>query len=75
MFVDENLDNDKYLTVAYQRYLKKFLRCVKGVDDNVGRLLAHLEKTGELRRTIATGCTWLTMTIRPTLACVPRTSN
>ena len=38
MFVGENLDDDKYLTVAYQRYLKKFLRCVKGVDDNVGRL-------------------------------------
>jgi len=40
------------MTVAYQRYLKKFLRCVKGVDDNVGRLLAHLEETGELDNTV-----------------------
>ncbi len=52
MFVDDNLDDDQYMTVAYQRYLKKFLRCVKGVDDNVGRLLAHLEKTGELDNTV-----------------------
>ncbi len=52
MFVDEDLEDDQYLTVAYQRYLKKFLRCVKGVDDNVGRLLAHLEETGELDNTV-----------------------
>jgi len=52
MFVDDNLDDDQYITEAYQRYLKKFLRCVKGVDDNVGRLLAHLEKTGELDNTV-----------------------
>ena len=52
MFVDDNLDEQQYMTEAYQRYLKKFLRCVKGVDDNVGRLLAHLEKTGELDNTV-----------------------
>lgn len=52
MFVDESLPADEYTGVAYQRYLKKFLRCVKGVDDNIGRLLTHLEKTGELDNTI-----------------------
>lgn len=52
MFVDPTLKDDAYTAEAYQRYLKKFLRCVKGVDDGVGRLLDHLEKTGELDNTI-----------------------
>lgn len=52
MFVDQNLPGDEYTTTSYQRYLKKFLRCVKGVDDNVGRLIAHLESTGELENTV-----------------------
>lgn len=38
--------------LAYQAYLKAFLRCVKGVDDNIGRLLAYLEESGELDNTI-----------------------
>ena len=52
MFVDPNLPADEYQRVAYQRYIKKYLRCVKGVDDNVGRLLTHLEQTGELDNTV-----------------------
>ena len=38
--------------LAYNAYLKKFLRCVKGVDDNFGRLLKHLESTGQLDNTL-----------------------
>jgi arylsulfatase A-like enzyme len=52
MFVPEKLGDEEYKREAYQRYLKKYLRCVKGVDDNVARLLAHLKKTGELDNTI-----------------------
>lgn len=52
MFVDSNLTGDDYKREAYQRYLKKFLRCVRGVDDNVARLLSHLEETGELENTV-----------------------
>jgi arylsulfatase A-like enzyme len=52
MFVDPNLPPDEYLRVAYQRYMKKYLRCVKGLDDNIGRLLEYLEQTGELDRTV-----------------------
>ncbi len=37
---------------AYNAYLKKFLRCVKGIDDNLGRLFKHLEDTGQLDNTI-----------------------
>ena len=52
MFVDPTLGDAEYKRVAYQRYLKKFLRCVKGVDDNIGRLIAHLKETGEYDNTI-----------------------
>lgn len=52
MFVDDELDKEAYKRESYQRYLKKFLRCVRGVDDNVGRLIAHLEETGELDNTL-----------------------
>lgn len=52
MFVDQRLDKGLYAKKAYQRYLKKFLRCVKGVDDNIGRLLKYLENTGQLDNTI-----------------------
>ncbi|MEL7496287.1 MAG: sulfatase [Planctomycetota bacterium] len=52
MFVDQNLDDAKYTSESYQRYLKKFLRCVKGVDDNVGRLIQYLKSTGELDNTV-----------------------
>lgn len=52
MFVDRSLGKEKYTRAAYQRYLKKFLRCVRGVDDNVARLIAHLKQTGELKNTI-----------------------
>lgn len=52
MSVDPSLSDDDYKREAYQRYLKKFLRCVKGVDDNIGRLLNHLERTGELDNTV-----------------------
>ena len=52
MFVDQSLADDAYTTESYQRYLKKYLRCVKGVDDNVGRLLDSLEQSGELENTV-----------------------
>ncbi|MCM4154739.1 sulfatase [Gramella sp. AN32] len=42
----------KYASTVYQDYLKKYLRAVKGVDDNVKRLLDYLKKEGLLENTI-----------------------
>jgi len=42
----------KYTSQVYQDYLKKYLRCVKGVDDNVKRLIDYLETEGLLENTI-----------------------
>jgi arylsulfatase A-like enzyme len=52
MHVDPALPDAEYQRVTYQRYLKKYLRCVRGVDDNIRRLLDHLRSTGELERTV-----------------------
>ncbi len=40
---DPNLSDDEVKRLAYQAYLKKYLRCVKGVDDNLKRLFDHLK--------------------------------
>ncbi len=37
---------------AYQRYVKDYLRCVAAVDENVGRLLDYLDKSGLADNTI-----------------------
>jgi len=34
MFVNPDLADKRYTAVSYQRYLKKFLRTARGVDDN-----------------------------------------
>ena len=39
-----NLEGEDLVRWKYQRYLKNYLRCIRGVDDSVGRLLAHLEE-------------------------------
>ncbi|MCA9019541.1 MAG: sulfatase-like hydrolase/transferase, partial [Planctomycetaceae bacterium] len=52
MFVDPLLSSEQYTREAYQRYLKKYLRCVRGVDDNIQRLVEHLKQAGELDNTI-----------------------
>ena len=35
---------EKATSMAYQQYLKNYLRCVKGVDDNLARLFAYLKE-------------------------------
>lgn len=36
----------------YQRYIKNYLRCVKAVDENVGRMLQYLDETGLSKNTV-----------------------
>jgi uncharacterized sulfatase len=57
MEIDPNIPDPEYTHLAYQEYLKRYLRCVKGVDDNVKRVLGFLEKEnlGENTVVIYTG--------------------
>ncbi len=43
-YKDPNLSDDEIKHLAYQAYLKKYLRCVKGVDDNLKRLFDYLKR-------------------------------
>lgn len=58
-FADENaaflaagLQGEALVRWKYQRYLKNYLRTVRGVDDSVGRLLRWLDETGQARDTL-----------------------
>ncbi|WP_246072540.1 sulfatase family protein [Catenovulum sediminis] len=50
--VDPNLPEKEFTHQAYQKFLKAYLRCVKGVDDNIGRLIQTLKEIGEYENTI-----------------------
>jgi arylsulfatase A-like enzyme len=36
----------------YQRYMRDYLACVQGVDDNIGRVLDYLDRTGLAKSTV-----------------------
>ncbi len=46
------LTDDEVKRISYNAYLKNYLRCVKGIDDNLAKLFAYLEETGEMDNTI-----------------------
>ncbi|MEC3908404.1 sulfatase [Tamlana sp. 2201CG12-4] len=48
----EQLEGDAYTSKTYQEYLKRYLRCVKGVDDNIARLVKFLKEEGLYDNTI-----------------------
>lgn len=48
----DGLSDKEYIHKTYQEYLKRYLRTVKGVDDNVARLIAYLKKEGLYDNTI-----------------------
>ena len=50
--IDKSLPEPEYGKAVYQKFLKRYLRCVKGVDDNVKRLIDYLGKIGELDNTV-----------------------
>ncbi|MFI3247747.1 MAG: sulfatase [Rikenellaceae bacterium] len=52
MGIDPSLPDDEYKHQAYQEYIKRYLRCIKGVDDNVKRLFDYLEAEGLMDNTI-----------------------
>ena len=52
MNIPDSVSDFDYKRLAYQEYMKRYFRCVKGVDDNVGRLFSYLEKEGLMDNTI-----------------------
>jgi N-acetylglucosamine-6-sulfatase len=52
MKIDQSIPDPEYTHLAYQEYLKRYLRCVKGVDDNVKRIFDYLEENDLMDNTI-----------------------
>ncbi|MDU0355446.1 sulfatase [Paraglaciecola aquimarina] len=52
MDIDPELSDKAYTHQAYQEYLRRYLRTVKGVDDNMGRLINYLKESGQYDNTI-----------------------
>ena len=50
--IDSSLVGQEYTHAVYQRMLKRYLRCVKGVDDNVKRIIDYLKQEGIYDNTI-----------------------
>ncbi len=48
----QHLQGKAKIRKLYQTYMKSYLRCVKGVDDNVGRILDYLDEAGLAENTI-----------------------
>ena len=55
-FHDAQLSGKELVRWKYQRYAKNYLRCVKGVDEGVGRLMDTLEKLKLTENTIVIYC-------------------
>ena len=51
-FIAQNLKGDDLTRWKYQRYIKDYVRCIKSIDEEVGRLLAYLEQEGLTDNTV-----------------------
>jgi arylsulfatase A-like enzyme len=45
-FVEAGLEGDALERARYDRFIKDYLRTVRGLDDNIGRILDYLEESG-----------------------------
>ena len=50
--IPENMTRDEIRHWAYQHFIKDYLRCVAGIDENVGRILKYLDDNGLTENTI-----------------------
>ena len=51
-FATANLKGKELVRWKYQRYIKNYLRCIKGVDESVGRIVKWLEENDLSENTI-----------------------
>ena len=51
-FNKANLKGKELVRWKYQRYIKDYLRCVRSVDNNIGRVLKYLDDSGLAENTV-----------------------
>ena len=54
--VESGLKGDDLVRWKYLRYIKNYLRCVRGVDDSVGSIMEYLAESGLEKNTIVIYC-------------------
>jgi len=52
----DGLEGKAFVRWKYQRYIRNYLRCIKGVDESVGRLMDYLKSTGLEKNTVVIYC-------------------
>ena len=50
--INDSLPDPEYTHEVYQHFLKRYLRCVKGIDDNVKRIIDYLKEEGIYDNTV-----------------------
>jgi arylsulfatase A-like enzyme len=50
--IPQGLPREEHRRWAYQLYMKDYLRCIAGIDENVGRLLKYLDDEGLAENTV-----------------------
>ncbi|WP_278410760.1 sulfatase [Phocaeicola coprocola] len=50
--IRKNLKGDDLIKWKYQRYIRDYVRCIKSLDDQIGRVLDYLDKNGLTDNTI-----------------------
>jgi N-acetylglucosamine-6-sulfatase len=48
----KNYSEEQIKRLTYNAYLKNYLRCIKGIDDNLARLFKYLEDGGQMDNTV-----------------------
>ena len=51
-FAQAGLEGKDLVRWKYQRYMKDYLRCIRSVDDNIGRVLKYLDDSGLADNTV-----------------------
>jgi uncharacterized sulfatase len=49
---DKSLSDNEYTRLVYQEYMRRYFRCVKGIDDNLKRVFDYLKANGLWENTI-----------------------
>lgn len=51
-FLKAKLKGKELVQWKYQRYIKNYLRCIKGVDESVGQIMKYLDESGLSKNTV-----------------------
>lgn len=51
-FHDKSMTEEEKMAISFQEYLRKYGRCTAALDENIGKLLDHLDQSGLSKNTL-----------------------